>query len=594
MFTRFAKHNVATVRSLVAFAPKPRFFSVTAYNQAAIPVVGCGSNVVDLFLRLRALPKPGEKGFFASPTSIVEATIVGGVTLNHLSWANLLGVPTGGMFLQGNDPSGIKIRNEMEKQGLSTQHVVVSDEYTTAESYVLLQEDGERSIIMASGSTSQITAEVAQQHFDQAIKNSKIFTTEISQVPLSGVLHMLQTAKKNKGTVSVLDVDVQPSVAVDEARLGTLDEILDCVREADVLKPAKHAALELLGLLRPQLIPDLEHMTALEVAQQLQKATKCKLVALTDGGAGCALATASLALMVEPATSITVTDATGAGDAFLGGLVAVLYHDGLPETIEDLQKLGAVANTTGASCCQVLGGLPDSTSGNLVTSLLKGSFGEKYSSFLTTPSVDDQHIDTSTHTDLLTTAFATSITHDIKSLHATLQTIDYSEITRFIEIIHNCKGRVLTTGLGKSGMVARRMAVSLSSIGHPSHFVHASEWGHGDLGACTKDDVVVMFSNSGNTDECVYAIHHIKLIGAQVLSVTAGASSKMALSSDANVVYTIPTNLEPVGGAPTASVVVQEAVINATMHELIARTSFTAKDFKVNHPGGSLGISLPK
>lgn len=163
--------------------------------------------MVDQFLRMRAIPKVGEKGFFSSPTKIFEASVVGGVTLNHLSWASTLGVPTAGLFLQGKvsslsqrphltriervdthqllfvkDPSGEKLRAEMMRQGVSIEHVQASSDFATSESYVLLQDDGERSIVMATGSTSQIDAANAAKYFSSAVSAASIFTTEISQV----------------------------------------------------------------------------------------------------------------------------------------------------------------------------------------------------------------------------------------------------------------------------------------------------------------------------------------------------------------------------------------------------------------------------
>jgi len=270
----------------------------------------------------------------------------------------------------------------------------------------------------------------------------------------------------------------------------------------------------------------------------------------------------------------------------LGGLVAVLFHRGLPQSLQDLDELGAVANTTGASCCQVLGGLPDGTSSGLVTSMLKGSAGKSFAALVTQPAEPE------VKTSSIAGCFSQSIEKDMSGLAMTLQTLDYAGVEKFVEAIHNCSGRVLVSGLGKSGMIARRMAVSLCSIGKPAHFVHAAEWGHGDLGACTKDDVVVLFSHSGETAECVGAIAHFHTRGATVLSVTSGATSSMAVNSDANVIYSIPSNIEPVGGAPTTSVVVQDAIVNATMCALIERTEFTAQDFKFHHPGGSLGLKL--
>jgi len=337
-----------------------RGFATAAAAAGNNRILGCGSNVVDRFFRVKGLPKPGEKGYFADPMSITDASVVGGVTLNHLSWASQLSVPTGGMFLQGNDAAGKMIRADMEKLGVSTELVQVDDSYTTAESYVILALDGERSIIMASGATSLISSDVVRNHFSESIGQCRILSTEISQVPMSGVIECLRAAKEGTPILTVLDVDVQPSVAVEEALLGTLAELTECVMMADVLKPAKHAAQELLAHLDPSLRTDAYDMTSEDLTARLRDLTNSKLVALTSGSEGCVMATESELLTVPPFQIDAVTDATGAGDAFLGGLLAGLYHEnGVPQTADGLHKLGELANATGAACCQVLGALPD-------------------------------------------------------------------------------------------------------------------------------------------------------------------------------------------------------------------------------------------
>eukprot|EP00040_Diaphanoeca_grandis_P023648 m.128934 g.128934 ORF g.128934 m.128934 type:complete len:274 (-) comp29362_c0_seq1:99-920(-) len=189
-------------------------------------------------------------------------------------------------------------------------------------------------------------------------------------------------------------------------------------------------------------------------------------------------------------------------------------------------------------------------------------------------------------------AFTDSLAKDAASIALTQDTLDLPAISDFVDLIQACTGRVLLSGLGKSGMVARRMSVSLTSIGTPAHFVHAAEWGHGDLGACQKGDVVILFSHSGETAECVGAIDHFQVRGAAVLSITSGGMSTMARRSNARIIYSIPPMSEPSGGVPTASVVMQEAMVNGVINELISRTQFTPKDFKFNHPGGSLGQKL--
>eukprot|EP00037_Helgoeca_nana_P015689 m.146868 g.146868 ORF g.146868 m.146868 type:complete len:581 (+) comp23126_c1_seq6:1356-3098(+) len=545
-------------------------------------VVGCGSNVVDQFLRLRVIPKVGEKGYFSSPTQIFEASVVGGVTLNHLSWAAMLGVPTAGLFLQGKDASGEMLRAEMVRQGVSIEHVQASSSYATAESYVLLQDDGERSIVMATGSTSEIDGSTATKHFGAAVKAASIFTTEISQVPLSGVAALLTTANDN-GVLSVLDIDVQPSVATNEAGLGSTSEIIDCIKQARVLKPAMHAAREVVGILMPEIRTEIASMPADELGKRMRDAADCDLVALTDGGNGCALVTADLAITVPTGCHIDVIDATGAGDAFLGGLIAGIYNEGLPVNEIDLLRLGQLANATGAACCLAIGGLPTTQSAAQLTSLLAESTALDFSDCIVPLGSGG------VSAIGMLAGFQASLANDSATLSALADSFDLDAVEKTVTTLLTCRGRVLVTGLGKSGVVAQRLAASLTSTGTAAHFVHAAEWSHGDLGVCRDGDVVVALSHSGKTPECVSAMAHIKARGTSVVAITSDNASPMAKQSDVSLTYTIPADMEPVGGAPTTSVVAQESIVNALVVELILRRGFTAKDFKHNHPGGALG-----
>jgi sugar/nucleoside kinase (ribokinase family) len=110
-----------------------------AFASASVgPVLGCGSNVVDIISRVRALPKAGEKGYFEDPEVLVSARIVGGVTLNHLAWASTFGTPTGLFAFQGDDDNGVMVRAKMEELGISTEHIVHGPDYVTSVSHIFL------------------------------------------------------------------------------------------------------------------------------------------------------------------------------------------------------------------------------------------------------------------------------------------------------------------------------------------------------------------------------------------------------------------------------------------------------------------------
>ena len=169
-----------------------------------------------------------------------------------------------------------------------------------------------------------------------------------------------------------------------------------------------------------------------------------------------------------------------------------------------------------------------------------------------------------------------------------------------VSSLHCCSvsgGRILVSGVGKSGIVARRMAASLASTGTPSHFVHAGEWIHGDLGAARAGDAALFFSHSGSTRECVVACEFLKKRSSvAILSIVGSSASPLASLSDASVSYEYPVHdsamREPLGCVPTTSLILQEAVCNAVACALIEAHAFSEYDFSVNHPGGAIGESF--
>ena len=325
-------------------------------------LIGCGSNVVDRFYNVKVVPQVGQKGYFLPGREGVEdANLVGGVTLNHLSWASSYGANTALLALQGNDEAGKLIRNQMTAHNVSKDFVKVGDEYTSSVSHVLSQEDGERSILMAPASTSQITQQVASEQWNtDVLSETVLFSTEISQVPLSGVIQLLKTAKA-AGCVTALDVDVSVSVALKEANLGTLDEFLTCLELSDIIKPTLHAAEEVL-----QMMPGSDMrstpQSGVDVAVQLQNEFSSEMVVITDGGNGsyAKVAKTSNPITFRPPKQLSsVTDATGAGDAFFGGLLAAILKYGYPWLEPSTcNKILAAASDSGYRCCLTQGGLP--------------------------------------------------------------------------------------------------------------------------------------------------------------------------------------------------------------------------------------------
>jgi arabinose-5-phosphate isomerase len=161
-----------------------------------------------------------------------------------------------------------------------------------------------------------------------------------------------------------------------------------------------------------------------------------------------------------------------------------------------------------------------------------------------------------------------------------------------LEKILVCKGRVVVSGMGKSGLIAHKIAATLASTGTPALFLHPSEALHGDLGMVTADDVVFALSNSGETEELVRLAPFIKRLGAFLASATGTPKSTLARVSDLHITVTIDQEACPLGLAPMASTTAQLALGDALAAALIERRGFKADDFARLHPGGKLGKRL--
>ena len=161
-----------------------------------------------------------------------------------------------------------------------------------------------------------------------------------------------------------------------------------------------------------------------------------------------------------------------------------------------------------------------------------------------------------------------------------------------IELLLDCKGRVIVTGMGKSGLVGKKIAATLASTGTPSFFLHPAEGIHGDLGKVTADDVVISLSNSGETTEVVSILPIIKRIGASIIAMCGNSQSTMALNADVFIDVSVAEEACPLGLAPTASTTATLAMGDAIAVVLLSKRKFTPEDFALFHPGGSLGRKL--
>lgn len=164
-----------------------------------------------------------------------------------------------------------------------------------------------------------------------------------------------------------------------------------------------------------------------------------------------------------------------------------------------------------------------------------------------------------------------------------------ADFEKAIEILYNCRGRVIITGMGKSGHIGRKIAATLSSTGTPSYFLHPAESTHGDSGLITRDDVVVAISNSGETAELLNLLPLIERFGVPMIAMTGKMNSTLAQKSDVTIDISVDKEACPLGKAPTASTTATLAMGDAMAICLLKKRGFTEEDFLMFHPSGALG-----
>jgi len=176
----------------------------------------------------------------------------------------------------------------------------------------------------------------------------------------------------------------------------------------------------------------------------------------------------------------------------------------------------------------------------------------------------------------------------IEALHSRLG----EEFALAVDLLKTCTGRVVFAGMGKSGLVCRKIAATFASTGTPSLFLHPAEGGHGDLGMLAKGDVLVAVSNSGETQELIRLLPAVKRLGIPIISMTGGASSTLAARADVVLDISVTEEACPLNLAPTASTTVTMALGDALAVALLEARGFTEDDFAFFHPVGALGRRL--
>jgi arabinose-5-phosphate isomerase len=180
----------------------------------------------------------------------------------------------------------------------------------------------------------------------------------------------------------------------------------------------------------------------------------------------------------------------------------------------------------------------------------------------------------------------------ILNLKRNLASTNAEQFAHAIELLLGCKGRIVVSGIGKSGHIGKKVAATFASTGSPAFFVHPAEASHGDLGMVTQHDVFVAFSNSGETSELTAIVPIIKRTGAKLIALTGNPSSTLAELADAHINVGVEKEACPLNLAPTASTTAALAMGDALAVALLDAQGFKPEDFARSHPGGSLGRKL--
>lgn len=525
-----------------------------------LDVVGIGSMVVD---RVHHVPRIGSGDekvrLLDFPGAGPVRKSVGGVILNQLGWAAALGVQTGIFGRQGNDSNGRFLRAAMDRGGIARSIDLVSDATSLAEIFVDVE--GERVIYMAAGATATTTPEHVRSH-EVFVRGASRLTTEVSQLPLEVVRTALDLAAAH-GLESVLDLDVPPSVAL-ASGLGTQDELDAVLRLPTLLKPSKSAAAELV----PETAGD-----ALAMARALRDRFEVPTVVVTDGAAGCAIATEGLETWVA-GEALKARDTTGAGDAFLGGLVAGLQRElGWEAALR-------LANAAGGACVEQWGAFPTAAASCLER--VEALYGKSLALPLAAQGAElDLRHDALEALDIV-----------VEELGALRDRLGPAVFDRALALIHESQargGRVHVTGVGKCEHVAHYAASLLSSTGTPAAFLHATEAVHGSAGQLVAGDIVIAISNSGNTAELRAAVEAARAMNARILGVTGGLESWLATEADVCLDAGVAREGGGLGLAPRASVAAEVVVLAALSAALEGAAGLDKADYHRRHPAGNLG-----
>ena len=537
--------------------------------EAKLDVAGCGSMVVDLFYRTPRFVHAEEKIALDAhhDDGRMERAAVGGLVLNHLGWARVLGLEVGVFGKIGADRNGEFLRRGMDQLGI--RHHLTTDGSASSFAKIFVDARGGRAIYMARGATAELAPDEIRRRHAGFIRHARMVSTEISQLPLRTVIALLLFARANS-IPAVLDVDLPPADSC--PALGTRAELERALRLATILKPTRRSARALVGAGRGDM---------LKLAQAMRARYQSQAVVVTDSERGCAIAAAGTALRL-PAFPVKVIDTTGAGDAFLGAMLAGLRWD-LP-----WRAIGTLANAAGAVCVGRLGAFPSGFEvRDEVLALFRDAMPDQALPEIETPPQASGPLDPSVEVS----RFLELCLAELGTLR---REIDLNQIRAAVDMIRTAEargGRVHLTGVGKPEHIARYAASLLCSVGTQATFLHATETLHGSLGQVDPKDVVIAISNSGNTRELCEATIAIKEHGAQLIAVTGNRASE--LSHLADLVINAPVEQEGgvLGLAPRISVLAEVCVLAALSVALEAARGLTLEQYSRWHRAGTLGAA---
>ncbi|MEH6345519.1 MAG: KpsF/GutQ family sugar-phosphate isomerase [Bermanella sp.] len=185
-----------------------------------------------------------------------------------------------------------------------------------------------------------------------------------------------------------------------------------------------------------------------------------------------------------------------------------------------------------------------------------------------------------------------TITAERDAVNELLSRLDTQSLDIACELLLNCKGRIVVTGMGKSGHIGNKIAATMASTGSPSFFVHPAEAAHGDMGMITQNDVVIALSNSGESSEIITLLPLIKRLNIPLISLTGNDNSSLAQAADSHLNVGVSKEACPLDLAPSSSTTVALVMGDALAIALLEARGFTAEEFAFSHPGGSLGRRL--